>query len=404
MKKNKKSVPLSVKIPIALAGLLTAGVLSVLTIEFFQNDSSIKYGTCQVIHQNKLMGDRSPISFLASIFRGSDGIYRGVGLQTSHREWALYKMNIESDFNIKFSLLDATPNDLENIKGEIYDVRASSGRQAIIGTSSSGYFSLKFDDGKVTPQNKITMCGSKWPSQVHFNFLNKLNLLAHISDGRLALFNTDTFGPLIPRGVGKHPDSLFVVQANNTLEYATCDDFKPIKSARISAAAGRFAFSSGDGTRLALYDVNESNFVVKSRDIEGLSGFSEFYVSRENLVMKKNSWLERDGDWTFHSYDGRKYDEKNNAIKKPLRHVDDYAVIEEKPAAEWFLQASGSFFKKAYLSKVAASGNIEHYLFPVDRLPTDLNHQDPWLVLPGNRHLFVQNKDKRVEYVFLECQ
>lgn len=404
MKKNRRSIPLSVKVPVGLAVLLGTAVLSIIAVENLQNDSGVKYGSCKVVHQKQIMGDQSPPSFLASIFRGADGLYRGVGLQKAHREWALYKINIGSDFDTKFALVDLAPNDLENIKAETYSVKASSRRQAIIGTSSSGFFAVKFNEQKVTPQNKITLCGADWPQQVQFSFLNDVTLLAHVPDGRLALFNTDFFGPLVPRGIGKHPDSLFAVQANNTLEYTNCEDFKPGKSARISSAAGRFAFSSGDSTRLAMYDVNETNFVVKSRDIEGLSGFSDFYVSRENLVLKKQSWLDRDSDWSFFSYDSRVYDEKNNFIKRPIRHVDDYAVVDERPNAEWFLQESGTIWKKAYLSKVTNSGQIKHFTFPRDKMSIESIVNDPWLVLPGDRHLIVQNKDKRVEYSVLECQ
>lgn len=404
MKKNSTAMPLSVKMPLFAAAFIAAVVLSVISFEALQDNSDIHYGSCKIIHQDRVYGGQHPVSFLASVYRGVDSFYRAVGLQRSHRDWALYKMKIASDFNINFELLKYTPNDLENIKAEDYSVGAFNNRQAIIGTQESGFFAIKFDDQNVAPQNKINLCGSKWPVDVRFSFLNSIDLMAYLPDGRLSLFNTDSFGLLVPRGVGKNPDSLFTVQANNSLEYSTCQNFKSSKSARLSAAAGRFAFSSGGNGRIAVYDVNNTGLSLKGREVDGVSGFSDLYVSRKHLLVKNKSWLERDADWKLLPESGNAYNEKLNSFKRPIRDLDDYETLAGKASAEWILQTSGRLYRKTYLSKISDSGDITHYALTENIFSVEPNNQDPWIALPGNRHLIFRNGDKRVDYVVLACE
>lgn len=404
MSKFKKSMPLSVKIPVTLAAVLAVVVISIMLIEHLQNDKlGSKYRSCRVQRHTQFAANSAPLSLMAAVFRGSDGLFRGVGLHRKKREWALFSLDFDPEYRIHLNLLEVAPNDLENVTSEVYSARGHSDNHAVIGLSTGEFFTLKFADRLITAQNKITLCGSPWPAIVQFSFLNRSILLSHGDDGRIAFFNTDYFGPMIPRGIGKHPDSLVSIQTNNRLENISCDSSGSLKMGRISSAPGRFVFSSGEGASLALYELEQSGLKMKSTEIVGQSGFSDFYLSGQNLAIRSHNWLDRDANWRFLSYNGRRYNDDLNTIKKPLRHTLDYTRVANKPVAEWILQESGYFFKTHYLTKVFLAGEVEHFEVP-DGVFQKSRYADPWISLPQNKHLVVHNQDRGAEYSILECE
>lgn len=403
--KSNRSIPFFVKVPLILAAVISVGLLAVIFLEEHKSRGDLPL--CTTTQSGKFANT----AMVVGLDRFSDGEYRAVSLNPKGDSWVLNKLTFKSDFAPHLEPQSTTANAMYAFEEVKYQIVNSSGDMAFLRSSTGRTLPIRFDSERVEMLNQLGICGNQWSAEVHFLRLNQRTFVSLEPSGRLGFYDSRSWQNVIPREAPRSPDTLMGVEAGNTLSVLACGQAYSNSKARVRIIPGMLAFSSGETNDFAVYKVASEKLSLESQrmSLSGASNpFADFVLAPyDQIGFKTSSWLERDEKWDFYPL---RYLQGAAAtpvsVGEPLETREEYRVIgESEPQAVWFAERRRPYnlLKEYGLTVAAPAGEAKKYVLKDETAISAVTDRGLWTVLPGGRHLFIQNKKDTVDYSVVQC-
>lgn len=411
MKSKKKAVPLFVLIPLIVAITLA---LAMILIIAFEKDKDTQYvGMCTLKKNGDFRYEGKPLSFAANAFRDVQGVYKMLLLDEDGKNWRAYLLKFTPDYTPYLEEISRTQNIL--LSGErVESVVTSSPSQTLLRTSSGRLFPIiQGSDDKLAVKNSLGLCGEPWGREAKGSFINDDHLVIWDGKARVAFYQLNLLTGLIPREHPRAPETYLGVESGNSLAPQRCEEAYADTRARIAMAPGYLFYNSSDARSLATYKVSQKGISLNPFDLNDKieSGMVDYRVFREGFwAYRKSGLLDKNEKWILK---GMEFDSEINVLS-PLSMQSQYQEIhgqirDQEAAGHWLAEVDRKIFflRDYYLSLIASvEGRLQRQLFKVEdkTAQESIAAANPWLVMPGNLHLFVKNEKGRVGYSIVECK
>lgn len=405
MNNNNKSIPFFVKVPLILAAVISLGLLLVVFLEGAKSRAELPVCT------TTKMGKFENTAMVVGIERFPDGDYRSVSLNSKGDSWILNKLTFQSDFTPALEPQSTTANSMYAFEEVKYQIVNSTGNRAFLRTSTGRTLPIHFDSKKVEMLNQLGICGNQWSPDVRILRLNQHTFVSLEPSGRLGFYDSRNWQSVIPREAPRSPDTLMGVEVGNTLSVLSCGQPYTNSKARVRIIPGMLAFSSGETNDFAVYKVAPEKLSLESQRMSldiGTNPFADFALAPyDQIGFKTSAWLERDEKWDF--YPLRHLQgalSKAVTVGEPLEMREEYRVIgESEPQAVWFAERRRPYnlLKEYGLTVAAPAGEAKKFILKDETAISALTDKGLWTVLPGGRHLFIQNKKSTADYSVVQC-
>lgn len=403
---SKRTIPFFVKVPMILAAVIALGL--VLVTVFENSKPRVKLPECTTVKSGKF----DQVSMLAAMDRFADGEYRALTLNAKGDTWVVNKLGFAQDFSPYLEPKSTTANAMYPFEESKYTLAATFGSMAFVRTQSGRTLPVRMDGDKATMLNQLGICGHNWKSDVVFKRLNQATFVSLESTGRLGFYNSQTWQSIIPREAPRSPDTLMGVEAGNMLSVLVCGQDYSNGKARVRIEPGLLAYSSGEARDFAIYKVAPDRLSLETQRLSvdvSSNPFTDFVVAPyDQIGFKTSAWLERDEKWAFYPMTHLQGAPAAQAVEtgEPLDFREEYKVYgEQEPRAVWYAERKRPYnLLKEYGLTLAAPAGVAKKYSVVDKVAVRaMEERGLWSVLPGGRHLFIENSKSGVEYALLQC-
>jgi hypothetical protein len=406
-----RKIPLLIKVPV-FAAVFLALVLGFVTV--FENlpESAGVPRQCEVKYSGALKIGDQQVGLLTHLYRNQDGQYVVAGLNDNLDGWLIGKMGFAADYQPYWDLSSRHPSSLKNSGAKNFQVSASSDDWAFIRNNLGQVVAVNFNKGNVFEKSNLGLCTGNWSEDVRVHRLNADNAVFANGKGQIGFYDLRRLADYVPKGVGRPPDTLMVVDPDSTLSVGRCDQLAENRNARMRVDDGLMGFSSGMAGTLNLYKVATDKIKLDPLPLSPLKdGLADFVISKENVFgVKTSGWLERTEKWKMYKLSDladHKTDAPFYMAAEPLAFRADYSLDESKKDGGYWLAErykSYYFFDRFLLTHVGSDGTKQSYEIDDAFLRESLAHQQMWVVLPGQRHLLAANTKNGTGYSVIECK
>ncbi|CAE80791.1 hypothetical protein AB1A81_13905 [Bdellovibrio bacteriovorus] len=403
---NKKAIPFFIKVPVILAVVIALGL--VLAMIFENSKPRPKLPECTTMKSGRF----EQTSMLAAMDRFADGDYRALTLNAKGDTWIVNKLGFTQDFTPYLEPKSTIANAIYPFEESRYSLAATFGNMAFVRTDSGRTLPIRMEGDSAIMLNQLGVCGHNWKSDVIFRRLNQSTFVSLEANGRLGFYNSQAWQSVIPREVPRSPDTLMGVESGNMLSVLKCGQEYSNGKARVRIEPGLLAYSSGEGKDFAVYKVAPDRLSLETQRLSvdaGTNPFSDFVVAPyEQIGFKTSGWLERDEKWAFYPLTHLQGAPAALAVEtgEPLDYREEYKVYgEQEPRAVWYAERKRPYniLKEYGLTVAAPAGEAKKFTVTDKVAVKAMSERGLWTVLPGGRHLFVENSKSGVEYALLQC-
>lgn len=402
---NNKSIPFFIKVPMILAGVIALGLVATLVLEGQKERKDLP--VCTTSRHGKFENT----SMVVGLERFVDGEYRSVSLNPKGDSWVLNKFAFGTDFTPYQEPVSTTANALYAFEEAQYQIVNSSGNMIFLRSSTGRTLPIRFDSKRAEMLNQLGICGNQWPPEARIHRLNQQTFVTLEPSGRLGFYDSRSWQSVIPREAPRSPDTLMGVEVGNTLSVLACGQAYSNSKARVRITPGMLAFSSGETNDFAVYKVASEKLSLESQRMNldiGNNPFADFVLAPyDQIGFKTSAWLERDEKWDFYPLRHLQgASSKSVPVGEPLEMREEYRVIgEDEPRAVWYAERRRPYnlLKEYGLTVAAPAGEAKKFVLKDKTAISALTERGLWTVLPGGRHLFIQNKKGTADYSVVQC-
>ncbi|WP_413575693.1 hypothetical protein ACLVWU_15180 [Bdellovibrio sp. HCB290] len=405
-----KKLPLLIKVPV-FAAIFLSLVLGFVTV--FENlpESAGTPRQCEVKYSGNLKIGDQKVGLLTHLYRNQEGQYMIAGLTENRDGWLIGRMGFAADYQPYWDLGARHESSLKNSGGKSFQVVASSEDWAFVRSNLGQVVAVNLSKSKVVEKSNLGLCTGNWSEDVRVHRLNSNSVVFVNGKGQIGFYDLRRLADYVPKGVGRSPDTLMVVDPDSKLSVGQCDKLAENRNARMKIDDGLMGFSSGMHGTLNLYKVAADKIQLDPLSVSPLSdGLSDFVISKENVFgVKVSGWLDRTEKWKMYKLSdltNYRADAPFYMAAEPLAFRGDYSLDETKKDGYWIAERYKSyyFFDRFLLTHVTAEGTKQSYEVSDSFLTDSLADQQMWVVLPDQRHLVASNTNDGAGYSVIECK
>ncbi len=406
-----KKIPLLIKIPLFAAVFLSLVLIFVTMFENLPKSAGTPL-QCQVKYSGPLKVGDQKMGLLTHLYLNPDGKYQIAGLTENREGWLIGSMGFANDYQPYWDLAARHASSLKNSGGSDFQLAGTNKDWAFVRNNLGQVVAVNLRKDRVLEKSNLGLCTGNWSEDVHVHRVNRDNVVFANSKGQIGFYDLRRLTDYVPKGVGRSPDTLMVVDPDSSLSVGQCSQLAQNRNARLRVDDGLMAFTSGmDGT-LNLYKVAEDKLKLDPMPISKLNeGLADFVISKENVFgVKVSGWLDRTEQWKLFKLSdlaNNRADAPFVMTAEPLAFRADYSLDEaKKENGYWVAERYKSyyFFDRFLLTHVTSEGTKQSYEIDDPFLRSSLAHQQMWVVLPGQRHLLAANTNTGAGYSVIECK
>ncbi|QLY24804.1 hypothetical protein [Bdellovibrio sp. KM01] len=406
-----KKIPLSIKVPVFSAIFLSLVLLFVTLFENLPKSAGVPL-QCQVKYSGPIKVGDQKMGLLTHLYINPDGQYMIAGLTENKDGWLIGKMGFAEDAQPYWDLNARHASSLKNSGAGEFQLAGTNKDWAFIRSNLGQIVAVNLNKSKALEKSNLGLCTGNWSEDVRIQRVNRDNVVFANAKGQIGFYDLRRLSDYVPKGVGRSPDTLMVVDPDSSLSVGQCNQLAENRHARLRVDDGLMGFSSGISGTLSLYSVAVDKFKLDPLPLSPLKdGLADFVVSKENVFgVKVSGWLDRTEQWKLYKLSdlaNNRADAPFIMTAEPLAFRGDYSLEESKKVnGYWVAERYKSyyFFDKFLLTHVTAEGTKQSYEIDDPFLRNSLAHQQMWVVLPGQRHLLAANTKDGAGYSVIECK
>ncbi|WP_142701353.1 hypothetical protein [Bdellovibrio sp. ZAP7] len=411
MMNKVKKIPLLIKFPVFSAIFLSLVLLFVILFENLPKSAGVPL-QCQVKYSGPIKVGDQKMGLLTHLYITPEGQYMIAGLTENKDGWLIGKMGFAEDAQPYWDLNARHASLLKNSGAEEFQLAETNKDWAFIRSNLGQIVAVNLNKNKVLEKSNLGLCTGNWSEDVRIHRVNRDNVVFANSKGQIGFYELRRLSDYVPKGVGRSPDTLMVVDPDSSLGVGQCNQLAENRHARLRVDDGLMGFSSGMSGTLSLYNVAVDKFKLDPLPLFPLKdGLADFVVSKENVFgVKVSGWLDRTEQWKLFKLSdlaNNRADAPFIMTAEPLAFRGDYSLEESKKVnGYWVAERYKSyyFFDRFLLTHVTAEGTKQSYEIEDPFLRNSLAHQQMWVVLPGQRHLLAANNKDGAGYSVIECK
>lgn len=405
MSDNK--LPLFIKVPAVAAVFLAVVLVLVIALE---GPAEKDLPLCQIKKEGRLGEGKEKSSLITHFFRNEEGVYIAGTLNASKDTWSVSRLLFAQDYTPYLEKISSKQNLLSLIGDSSYKLLGSFEEWSFLRTKEQRIIPLVIQKDEFFVKNALGLCGRVWDAETRVARLNDRISVLSDNHGRLGFYDMSRFSDVIPRETPRPPDTYMGVEMGNKINVESCARPFSNTKASVRVTSGLFAFSSGETREISVYKVSPDELKLTPIQLGfQVEQFSDFFVTPSSYIgVKANNLLDRNERWNLRAITSEAGDTtKTVNIGKPLAFQHDYYAFEEQvPKSFWLAESAKKwmFFNSYILSHVAADGSKKSFQLADGLSQEALTENGVWRVLPGNRHIFISNKESNaLQYSMLEC-